>query len=230
MKPFSSAFRRVLRQKLVVALAIPAVSGLVMGTGLFSTSSSTVHADSSCEQYVPRPGATFSSIVHDLYPHAGKAGLARINKVLSVNLVTPHQQFCLADPPSMPKRAAVAQPTPVPARPAQTPTPATPVAKPTQPPTGGTGNSSSVEAMIEQVFGPYAQGAINVARCESGLNPNAYNPSSNAAGLFQILYPSTWDTTPEAGSSPYNAMANILAAHYIFVRDGYSWREWTCQP
>ena len=91
-----------------------------------------------------------------------------------------------------------------------------------------------MSAMIQQVFGPYAQGALNVANCESGLNPNAYNPTSNggshAAGVFQILYPSTWMGTPEAASSPYNAMANIQAAHWIFVRDGYSWREWSCQP
>ncbi len=86
--------------------------------------------------------------------------------------------------------------------------------------------------MINQVFGSYAGGALNVARCESGFNPLAYNPISNggnhAEGVFQILYPSTWDGTSEAANSPYNAMANILAAHQIFVRDGYSWREWSC--
>ena len=93
---------------------------------------------------------------------------------------------------------------------------------------------SAVAAMIEQVFGAYAPAALQVARCESGLNARAYNPTSiggnHAEGVFQILYPSTWMGTPEAASSPYNAMANILAAHSIFVRDGYSWREWSCQP
>ena len=91
---------------------------------------------------------------------------------------------------------------------------------------------AGVIAMIKQVFGPYADGALNVARCESGFNPLAFNPVSNggnhAEGVFQILYPSTWNGTSEAASSPYNAMANILAAHQIFVRDGYSWREWSC--
>ena len=88
---------------------------------------------------------------------------------------------------------------------------------------------------IDQVFGAEAPTAVQIATCESGLNPNAYNPASiggsHAAGLFQILYPSTWYTTPQgqAGLSPYDAMANIQAAHSIFVRDGYSWREWTCQ-
>jgi hypothetical protein len=92
----------------------------------------------------------------------------------------------------------------------------------------------SVAAMISQVFGPYASGALNVAKCESGLNPNSYNPTSiggsHAEGVFQILYPSTWMGTSQASGSPYNAQANILAAHEIFVRDGYSWREWSCAP
>jgi hypothetical protein len=91
--------------------------------------------------------------------------------------------------------------------------------------------------MIYQVFGTtYGPGAVNVAKCESGLNPNAYNATSiggsHAAGIFQILYPSTWAGTPQgqAGLSPYDAMANIKAAYSIFVRDGYSWREWSCKP
>jgi hypothetical protein len=95
-------------------------------------------------------------------------------------------------------------------------------------------NQSAVAAMINRVFGPYSLGAMHVAMCESGLNPNAYNPislgDSHAVGVFQILYPSTWMRTPEAASSPYDAMANVLAAYSIFARDGYSWREWTCRP
>ncbi|MFL5692043.1 MAG: hypothetical protein ACJ795_09575 [Ktedonobacteraceae bacterium] len=97
------------------------------------------------------------------------------------------------------------------------------------PSTTGSGNNASVEGMIYQVFGPYAPSALNIARCESGLNPGAYNSSSHASGVFQILYPSTWNGTPYSGYSPFNAWANINAAHAIFVRDGYSWREWQCQ-
>lgn len=89
-------------------------------------------------------------------------------------------------------------------------------------------SNGSVVVMINQVFGAYAPGAIAVATCESGLNPNAYNPSG-AAGVFQIM-PGTWASTSQAGQSVYNAAANIAAAHEIFVRDGYSWREWTCKP
>jgi hypothetical protein len=126
---------------------------------------------------------------------------------------------------SVPRQIAVT-PTPVP-QPAKTyPTPVPTIPYPTSP------GQAAVIAMINQVFGSYAAGALNVARCESGFNPLAYNPisigGSHAEGVFQILYPSTWKGTSEASSSPYSAMANILAAHQIFVRDGYSWREWSC--
>lgn len=88
---------------------------------------------------------------------------------------------------------------------------------------------SSVAGDIRAVFGPYASQALRVAQCESSLNPRAYNASSGASGVFQFLR-STWATTSYAGSSPFNASANIRAAHQVFVRDGYSWREWSCQP
>lgn len=95
-------------------------------------------------------------------------------------------------------------------------------------------NSAQVLSVIYQVFGSYGGQATRVAQCESGLNPRAVNNfwigGSHAVGLFQILYPSTWYTTSQANQSPYDAVANTRAAHDIFVRDGYSWREWSCQP
>jgi soluble lytic murein transglycosylase-like protein len=89
------------------------------------------------------------------------------------------------------------------------------------------GASGSVPAMIRQTFGAYSARALAVARCESGYNPSARNRSSGAMGVFQFM-PSTWRSTSYAGYSPYNAWANIQAAHQVFVRDGYSWREWSC--
>jgi hypothetical protein len=95
--------------------------------------------------------------------------------------------------------------------------------------------SAAIIADIQNVFGAtYSPGAINVARCESGFNPNARNTiavlGSHAEGIFQILYPITWQSTSQAASSPYDAAANVRAAHEIFVRDGYSWKEWSCRP
>jgi hypothetical protein len=87
---------------------------------------------------------------------------------------------------------------------------------------------------IKQVFGSYAQGALNVSHCESGWDPSARNPypvgNSHAEGVFQILYPSTWNTTSYASRNPYDYDANIRAAYEIFHRDGNSWAEWECQP
>lgn len=120
----------------------------------------------------------------------------------------------------------------VPWVPTPTPTPKPAPAQSYSPPVGANPGQQAVLNDINAIFGSYASGAINVARCESGFDPNAWNPyaisGSHASGVFQILYPSTWDTTSWAGYSPYNYDANIRAAHQIFVRDGYSWREWSC--
>ena len=95
--------------------------------------------------------------------------------------------------------------------------------------------TSSYEiAVINQVFGRYAGQALRVAECESSLNPYARNSisvgGSYAMGLFQVLYPSTWDTTSQARQSPYNIVANTKAAYDVFRASGYTWRQWVCQP
>jgi Transglycosylase SLT domain. len=93
-------------------------------------------------------------------------------------------------------------------------------------------NDSYIVSIIRNTFGAYSDQAIRIATCESSLNPNAVNSiaigNSHAQGLFQILYPSTWVGTSQAAASPFNPAANARAAHDIFVRDGYSWREWEC--
>jgi hypothetical protein len=120
------------------------------------------------------------------------------------------------------------------------PTP-TPTPKPTPAPMGpgpqtypSSPGTQAVINEIKQVFGRYAGGALVIANCESGFDPHSWNPisigGSHAEGVFQILYPSTWDGTSYAGENPYDANANIHAAYQIFSRDGYSWREWQCQP
>lgn len=93
-------------------------------------------------------------------------------------------------------------------------------------------NAGEITSMITAVFGPYAAQAIEIANCESSMNPNAVNKESvggsYATGVFQILYPSTWNTTSYKSGNPKDARTNILAAYEIFKRDGYSWREWAC--
>lgn len=86
--------------------------------------------------------------------------------------------------------------------------------------------SGSVKNMILNTFGAAGPKALRVAMCESSLRPNAYN-RSGASGVFQFLA-STWRETPYRGYSRFNAWANIEAAHWLYLRDGHSWREWSC--
>lgn len=140
--------------------------------------------------------------------------IAMNNGIANPNIIITGQQICISDQSTAEATAPAS----------------TPVVKKTPTPKAA---NTSINGMIDEIFGPYAASAKHVAMCESTMNPNATNPisigGSHAAGLFQVLYPSTWRTTSQAHMSPYNARANIIAAHEIFARDGHSWREWVCR-
>lgn len=72
---------------------------------------------------------------------------------------------------------------------------------------------------------------VNVARCETGgtFDPHAYNPRSGASGIFQFL-PGTFRRTPYRMFNIFDAHANAMAAAWLYVHDGRSWREWECGP
>lgn len=75
--------------------------------------------------------------------------------------------------------------------------------------------------------------AMAVMACESGGNPNADNPSSSAAGLFQFLK-STWDNMVPlsvtggsyASGQVYDPEANVRAAAWLLAAEG--WSQWSC--
>ena len=83
-------------------------------------------------------------------------------------------------------------------------------------------------AIIKKAFGTGNLGnqAVSVATCESSLNPNAVNPSSDAKGLFQII-PSTWAIYGKG--NPFNPNDNAQAARRIYNAAG-GWSPWVCQP
>jgi hypothetical protein len=86
--------------------------------------------------------------------------------------------------------------------------------------------------MISYEFGSHTADAMKIANCESSMDPAAVNTQaidgSYATGLFQILYPSTWNTTSFKNGDPKDAWTNTQAAYEIFHRDGNNWHEWAC--
>jgi soluble lytic murein transglycosylase-like protein len=100
----------------------------------------------------------------------------------------------------------------------RTPTPATP--RP---------STASVQDLIRQAFGPQGQAAVDwglrVAACESGYNPNAYNPDG-ASGVFQFM-PGTFRGTPYGSQNIFDAAANVYAAAWYFQQHGGG--AWSCK-
>ena len=105
------------------------------------------------------------------------------------------------------------------------------VARPVRParpaaPNPPAGSGSGVAAIYAAFGGsPGLTWALRVARCESGYNPRAYNPSSGASGLFQFL-PSTW-YSHFPGWNIWDPYAQARAAR-IFYDNGWQ-SQWTCK-
>ena len=86
--------------------------------------------------------------------------------------------------------------------------------------------NSDVERLIREVFGSDANRALEIAFCESGLNPQAVgdtnlNPSSY--GVFQIR---AFVNRPPV-EDLLDARKNIEFAHQMFEQQG-NWSAWTC--
>ncbi len=86
------------------------------------------------------------------------------------------------------------------------------------------GNQGNVVALILAQPWP-ADEAIAVARCESGLNPRAYNAGNY--GLFQISYVHA-GRVGGALASLFDAATNIAVAYRIWFEQG--WAPWACRP
>lgn len=54
-----------------------------------------------------------------------------------------------------------------------------------------------------------------------------HNAYTDHYGLFQFLYPSTWDTTPYARRDVWSAKWNSLAAMWMWANGRRG--EWACQ-
>ncbi len=97
------------------------------------------------------------------------------------------------------------------------------------------GMGSDVQQWVPLLLKYFPESSLDLALCvmtaESGGNPNAANPYSTAAGLFQFLR-STWDNivprSVTGGSydsgQVYQPEANIRAAAWLVANDG--WHHW----
>lgn len=82
-------------------------------------------------------------------------------------------------------------------------------------------SQSEVIAIINQVFGADAPKMIQVAKYESGFNPDARNPSG-ASGILQIM-PATWRGYNCTGNI-FNTYDNAICGKKVL--QGQGWYAW----
>ena len=99
----------------------------------------------------------------------------------------------------------------------------------TRPPTPA-GDMEGIIRTAAAKWGADETQLLRVAYCESRYNPNAYNASSGASGLFQFLA-TTWAPNSVragyAGASVFDPVANANTAAYMFSI-GQA-RQWQCK-
>lgn len=102
------------------------------------------------------------------------------------------------------------------------------------PPGWPTDGTPLTEAEALTLFSLYfepddVQTALDVAQCESNLDPTAVNPSGLHGGLFQHAI-SAWDSRAEqagwAGASIFDPEANTAVSAWLVEVDG--WWHWSC--
>lgn len=106
--------------------------------------------------------------------------------------------------------------------PAAAAAPATPAAPA---PAAAGGSVIEIITAAANRYGQNPAAMIAIAKCESGLNPLAYNARSGASGLFQFM-PGTWKTTPFASYSIFDAWASANAAAWMWQQGRRG--EWVC--
>ncbi len=94
-------------------------------------------------------------------------------------------------------------------------------------------SETEVRRLISTYFAPEdVSRAVRIAWCESSFNPEAVNPISGAAGLFQHL-PEFWaERSAAAGwpeSNPLDPEANVAVAAWMLYELPGGWSHWECQ-
>jgi len=86
-----------------------------------------------------------------------------------------------------------------------------------------------VVRLIRKYFPDDLHNALAVAKCESGLNPYAYNPSNTNGtqdkGLYQINTVHN-ATLARHGLDPWKPEHNVKFARMLYDKNG--WQDWSC--
>jgi hypothetical protein len=86
-----------------------------------------------------------------------------------------------------------------------------------------------VKRLIKEAFPEDPHTAVAIANCESGLKPNAFNPSNKNGttdgGLFQ-LNSTHYPRMERLGLDPWNVHDNIEFARILYKESG--WHPWVC--
>lgn len=126
-----------------------------------------------------------------------------------------------------PPPPTTAPPTTSPPPPPTTAPPAPePVVEPEPAPEPPPAPQGDIEQMIYDVFGDAGARAVQVARCESGLNPRAVN--GQYRGLFQLgnYHVGRAEAMGYSWDQMFEAYPNIVVAHNLYAEQG--WRPWSC--
>lgn len=90
-------------------------------------------------------------------------------------------------------------------------------------------NQDRIIQEIVETFPEDPQTALAIAKCESGLNPNAVGPT-NDFGLMQIHSPSWNNAAISLGLDEYKTdpIQNLQMARYIYDNAGKQFTDWVC--
>jgi Transglycosylase SLT domain len=106
-----------------------------------------------------------------------------------------------------------------------------PQAPPPEPAPAPAPSGSPSEQAIAHWFPDVYDQAVRVARCESGMNPNAVSSGGGNHGLFQInsVHRDAFTSvTGQPWSSIYDPYYNSQYARHLYNRQG--WSPWGCRP
>jgi hypothetical protein len=86
-------------------------------------------------------------------------------------------------------------------------------------------NYSEARRAIIKIFGPYADEALRVARCETG---GTYDPRASN-GQYQGIFQMGEYARGRYGHGP-SWLVQAAAAFGYFIDSGRDWSPWSCRP